>query len=49
VPVCGVFAGLFAGAEFSLSGVLPVVPLVEVEGRVFSWPDAPVVEVVLFC
>ena len=31
------------------AGVLPVVPMVEFEGRVSLCPDAPVVEVVLLC
>ena len=48
-PFCGTVAPLLAGSELSGSGVLPVVPMVEVEGCVSFWPVAPVVEVVLFC
>jgi hypothetical protein len=47
-PSWGVVVAL-AGAEFSVPDVLPVVPIVDVEGRESDWPEAPVVEVVLLC
>jgi hypothetical protein len=39
----------FAGGVFSGSGLLPVVPMFEVDGVLLFWPEAPVVEVVLLC
>ncbi len=47
-PFCGTVV-LLPGPGFSLSGVLPVVPIVDFDGCVSLCPEAPVVEVVLFC